>query len=34
MIDLPAFDALALSLHHSPGVHSLYGSDGRWSSVG
>ena len=23
MIDLPAFDALALSLHHSPGVHAL-----------
>jgi hypothetical protein len=23
MIDLPAFDALALSLHHSPGVHAI-----------
>lgn len=23
MIDLPAFDALALSLHHSPGVHAV-----------
>jgi hypothetical protein len=23
MIDLLAFDALALSLHHSPGVHAI-----------
>jgi hypothetical protein len=23
MMDLPPFDALALSLHHSPGVHAI-----------
>ena len=34
MIDLPAFDALALSLHHSPGVHAILVGSGLSRAAG
>ncbi|WEX10669.1 SIR2 family protein [Chelativorans sp. AA-79] len=34
MIDLPPFDALALSLHHSPGVHAMLLGSGLSRSAG
>ena len=34
MIDLPAFDALALSLHHSPGVHAVLVGSGLSRAAG
>lgn len=34
MIDLPAFDALALSLHHSPGTHAIVVGSGLSSAAG
>lgn len=34
MIDLPPFDALALSLHHSPGVHAILVGSGLSRSAG
>ena len=34
MIDLPVFDALALSLHHSPGVHAILVGSGLSRAAG
>jgi hypothetical protein len=34
VIDLPAFDALALSLHHSPGVHAILVGSGLSRAAG
>jgi hypothetical protein len=34
MIDLPTFDALALSLHHSPGVHAVLVGSGLSKAAG
>jgi NAD-dependent SIR2 family protein deacetylase len=34
MIDLPAFEALALSLHHSPGVHAILVGSGLSRAAG
>lgn len=34
MIDLPPFDALALSLHHSPGVHAILVGSGLSRAAG
>ena len=34
MIELPPFDALALSLHHSPGVHAILVGSGLSRSAG
>jgi hypothetical protein len=34
MIDLPAFDALALSLHHDPGVHAVLVGSGLSKAAG
>src|SRR6478609_2031031 len=34
MIELPAFNALALSLHHSPGVHAILVGSGLSRAAG
>ena len=34
MLDLPPFDALALSLHHSPGVHAILVGSGLSHAAG
>jgi hypothetical protein len=34
VIDLPPFDALALPLHHSPGVHAILVGSGLWRAAG